>query len=250
VKFKKEVLLGIFVIVIMISAGVLLHNVFKRNEQSKFAARIADLEGRGGPPSSIDDLRRAIALYEERIEQHVRDAAQTGVYWRILAVRLQDKGLHNDAIDALERAVYYAPDDPALFYRIGLSASSLAKGGAFDFSGVANNGENKYYTMAEGAFLKAISLDSRYVKPLYALGVLYVFELGRPEEAIPLMEKYLELTVNDVDGMAILAHAYALTGQYNFALTLYDKILSITKDKDKRAAAEESRKRVMDAYYG
>jgi tetratricopeptide (TPR) repeat protein len=249
VKFKKEVLLGIFVIVIMISGVVLLHNVFKRNEQSKFAARIADFEGRGAPPSSIDDLRKAIALYEERIEQHVEDAAQTGVYWRILAVRLQDRGLHNDAIDALERAVYYAPEDPALFYRIGLSASSLAKG-AFDFSGGGNNGENKYYTMAEDAYLKAISLDSRYVKPLYALGVLYVFELGRPEEAIPIMERYLELTVNDVDGMAVLAHAYALTGQYNFALTLYDKILSITKDKDKRAAAEESRKRVMDAYYG
>jgi tetratricopeptide (TPR) repeat protein len=50
--------------------------------------------------------------------------------------------------------------------------------------------------------------------------------------------------------MAVLAHAYALTGQYQLALDYYDQILSITKDQYKRAAAEESRRMVMDAYYG
>jgi tetratricopeptide (TPR) repeat protein len=120
----------------------------------------------------------------------------------------------------------------------------------FSGSGSAGGDSERYYALAEDAYRKAIALDEKYVRPMYALGVLYVFELGRPEDAIPVMERYLDLTTNDVDGMAILAHAYALTSQYEFALNLYDRILSITKDKDKRAAVEESRRQVMDSYYG
>jgi tetratricopeptide (TPR) repeat protein len=248
-KVKKEVVTGIVVLVVIVAAITLVYRYGVNRERNQLARRVAELGNPGGPPETIEGLRKAIALYEEEIERYVKDAAQTGTYWRILATRLQDRGLHSEALRALERALYYFPQDPALLYLSGVSASRVAKG-SLDFEGNDPGGAERYYVLAEDAHRKAIALDSRYVKPLYALGVLYVFEMDRPADAIPLMERYLDLTTNDVDGMTILAHAYALVGQYEFALNLYDKILSITKDKAKRAGIEESRRQVMDSYYG
>jgi tetratricopeptide (TPR) repeat protein len=248
-KVKKQTVIGIFVVVILVAVFVLFSNYGTNKDRNQLARRIAELGNPGGPPQTIEGLREAIGLYEKQIEQHVKDAAQTGVYWKILATRLQDKGLHNEALQALEQAVFYTPSDSSLLYLTGISAARVAKG-FLDYSGSGNNGSGRYYALAEDAYRKAIALDERYIRPMYALGVLYVFELERPEDAIPVMERYLELSVNDVDGMAVLAHAYAMTARYEFALNLYDTIISTTKDKAKRAAAEESRRQVMDLYYG
>jgi tetratricopeptide (TPR) repeat protein len=248
-KVKKEIVIGIFTLVILIAGFTLLYNYGINSERNRFARRLAELGNPGGPPETIEGLREAIKLYEKQIEQHVKDAAQTGVYWKILATRLQDRGLHNDALQALEQAISYSPQDSSLLYLTGISAARVAKS-FLDFSGGDSGGSERYYALAEDAYRKAIALDERYIKPLYALGVLYVFELGRPQDAIPIMERCLTLAPNDVDSMAVLAHAYALTSQYESALDLYDRILSITKDKTKRAEVEESRRQVMESYYG
>jgi tetratricopeptide (TPR) repeat protein len=256
-KIGKDVLIGICVILVLTAGFTVVYNAMKGRERAGFARRIVAMGSKEGPPETIEGLRDAIGRYETQIERHVADAAKTGTYWRILAVRLQDRGLHNEALEALEHALEYYPADPALLYLTGLSALAVAKS-RLDFGSATGDAStsynpaagNRYYALAEDAWLKAIAMDDSYNKPRYTLGVLYVFELGRPEDAIPLMERYLALTVNDVDGMAILAHAYALTAQYQLALDYYDQILAITKDPNKRAVVEESRRVVMDEYYG
>jgi tetratricopeptide (TPR) repeat protein len=135
----------------------------------------------------------------------------------------------------------------------GVSASMAARG-AVDFPDGKPAGtpqRERYYALAETAFLRAIAMDSGYTRPLYALGVLYVFELDRPEDAIPHLVKYLDIALsNDVDGMFVLARAYFMTSEYQSALDLYDRILSITKDPAKKAEAERNRKYIMEVYYG
>lgn len=247
-KIKKEIVTGLCVIVVLAAGFTIVYKAMQGREQSGFARRIVSLGSKEGPPETIEGLRQAIARYETKIERHVADAARTGTYWRILAVRLQDKGLHNEALAALKRAIEYYPADPALLYLTGISSVAAARS-SLDFSGSGSESA-RLYALAEEAWLKAIAMDESYTRPRYTLAVLYVFELGRPQDAIPLMERYLDLTVNDADGMAVLAHAYALTGQYQAALDYYDQVISLTKDANKRAAAEESRRRVMDEYYG
>jgi tetratricopeptide (TPR) repeat protein len=249
IKIKREVVIGL--VVIAVAAGTLLgiYGFQKNRSRNNLAARISELGGKGGPPETIEGLRRAIALYEVQIEQHVRDAAQTAVYWKILATRLQDKGLHREALDALERAMDYSPLDQALPYMAGLSAAAIAKG-SLDFTGNAPAAAERYYRLAEAAYLKAVSLDGRYARPLYALGVLYVFELDRPEDALPLMARYMELTTNDVDGMFVMARAYVMTEQYQAALDLYDRIISVTRDAKKKQEAEQNKQYILGVYYG
>jgi tetratricopeptide (TPR) repeat protein len=247
-KDKKSILWGIVVMVIIASVVGGLYAYQKYKVRTDLAARIADISSKG-VPQSIDDLRTAIALYEKRIEEHVKDASQTGVYWKILATRFQDRGMHNEALAALERGVYYYPEDPTLQYLTGVSAAVVAKS-YLDFSG-SGAGAGRYYTLAETAYRNALKMDEEYTRAMYALGVLYVFELEKPEEAIPIMIRHNEIRKSDVDGMFVLARAYFMTGSYEEAIDTYNRIISVTKNKTKRSEAETNKQYVMDIlYYG
>jgi tetratricopeptide (TPR) repeat protein len=249
-KIRKEIALGIFVLIILASGAAALVGHLRSKDRSVLAGRIAALNPSNGPPETIAGLRTALKAYETRIEQHVKDAAQAGIYWKILAYRLQDKGLHNEALDALERAVYYNPADPALHYMVGISAGVVAKT-FLNFSNTSGNSErDRYYTLAETGYLRAITLDDRYGRPRYGLGVLYVFELGRPREAIPHLIRYLEMDRGDVDAMFILARAYYMIEAYRDAVGVYDAIIALTKDGEKRLEAQNNRQLVMDRIYG
>jgi tetratricopeptide (TPR) repeat protein len=215
-----------------------------RHEKSKvhqdLAKRIAELSPRGGPPETIEGLKTAIAAYEAQIELNVKEGAQTGVYWKILAVRLADRGMHRDALDALERALYYNSADPTLFYLSGDYASTVAAS-IVGFSGNADSEKAHFFQLAENSFLRAIELDNSYPKPRLGLGILYAFDLERPAEAILHLERYLEQISSDVKAMFVLARAYYMTQNYDRAIELYDRIIARSKDPKVKAEAQNNK---------
>ena len=247
-KIKKGVISALVVIVLIVAALAFAATREKNSGRNVLAQRIFDM-GSDNQGSSIEEIKSSIAAYEKRIEQHVKDAAQTGAYWKILAVRLQDRGLHREALDALEQAINYMPVDPALHYFTGISAGIMAKS-VHVFPGSDPGEKNRYFLLAENAFLRAIELDSRYLRPRYGLAVLYVFELERPEEAIPHLERCLEISRNDVDSMAVLARAYYMLDNLQAAVELYDRIISITKDEQKKLDAQNLRQFILGQMYG
>ena len=238
------------VIFLVLAAGITGIFVYKKiAERNSLAAQIAALSPRGAPPQSIEDLRKAIALYEKKIEAHVKDAAQTGIYWKILGSRLMDtrpgqKPLYNEALKALENAVRYYPEDETIHYLIGVASAALARSEYFSPAE-----QEEHYRLAEAAFLRAIDLQGRYTKALYGLGVLYVYNLDRPAEAVPYLELYVDINTRDTSGMFALASARALTQDYAGAVDLYDRILGLTKDQNVKENAERNKQQVMDAWY-
>jgi tetratricopeptide (TPR) repeat protein len=247
-KIKKDVLAGLCVVSLLAAGGVFLFQHQRNKNRSSLARRIAEL-GNGGPPETIEGLKTAIAAYEKQIEEQVKLAAQTGVYWKILATRLQDRGLHLEALEALERAVRYNPEDPVLHYLTGVSAGIAAKS-IHNFDGSADQEREGYLALAEAAYLRAIELDGRYIRPRYGLAVLYVFELNRPAEAVPHLERYLEISRSDVDAMFILARSYFMLENFRAALDLYDRIITLTRDENRRLEAENILRIVMGRLYG
>jgi tetratricopeptide (TPR) repeat protein len=263
--------IALIAVVIIIGFAVYGISMYQRfNRRGELAERIISISNPGGdapsyalgnansnirsgtqgvPPETIEGLRNAIGAYEKRIEKHVEDAARIGTYWKILAVRLQDRGLHGEALEALEQAVYYSPEDSSLQYSVGISAGIMAKSFHASF-GTGGRNQAEYLALAEKAFLRAIELDDRYLRPRYSLGILYVFELERPEEAIPHLEKCLEISRNDVDTMFIMARAFYMTKRYQEAVDLYDRIIILTRDEKKRADARNNRQLVLEQIYG
>ena len=249
-KITKGAVFGITVVIlIIIAAGV--YSLNQRNRiRDEFAGRIVSQGGSWwDKPDNIAELKTYIAAYEKRIERHVQDAASTATYWKILAVRLSDRGLHGQALEALERAIYYTPEDPLLHYYTGISAGIMAKS-LHLFPGSDNTDRNRYFSLAEQSFLRAIELDGRYLRPRYSLGVLYVFDLDRPQDAIPHLEFHLEISRNDVDTMFVLARAFYMLKNYQAALNLYDRIIRLTTSEEKRIDAQNNRQMIMGQMYG
>jgi tetratricopeptide (TPR) repeat protein len=248
-KIKKEILIGITVIFVL-AAGFYGMNFYGKNKnRTALARRVAELGVRGGgPPETIEGLKAAIAAYEERIDRHVKDAVQTALYWKILAIRLQDRSLHNEALEALEQAISYNPEDPALQYLTGVSSAIVAKS-FHDFAGTGAERE-RLFALSESAYLRSIELDDAYSKPRYGIGVLYIFELDRPQDAVPHILRYLEIATDDVDAMFLLARAYYMIEQFQDALELYDRIIVLTKkNANKRKEAENNRQIVLGQLY-
>ncbi|MFP3043515.1 tetratricopeptide repeat protein [Treponema primitia] len=248
-RVKKEVVVGLIVIALIVSLVAGFVGYTRNKQRDTLAGQIAALSPGNGPPETIQGLRTAIKAYEAKIAMHVKDVAQTGVYWKILAYRLQDKGLHGEALEALERAIDYNPVDAALHYMVGVSAGIVAKS-SLNFEGSSGNlSRDNYYTLAENGYLRAISLDERYVKPMYGLGVLYTFELGRPREAIPYLIRSLAISP-DADTMFVLARSYYMIESYREAVAVYERIIDFTKDTEKINEAQMNRQRVLDIIYG
>ena len=240
----------LIVVIIIVSIVVYWASMRERNRTiTEFANRIVSEGPVTDATESIDDVKRTIALYEKRIEQHVADAVKAGAYWKILAFRLQDVGLHGEALKALQQAINYTPADAALHNATGLSAGVMAKS-IHLFPGSDNTERQQYYEMAEDAYLRSIEIDGSYLRPRYGLGVLYVFELNRPEEAIPHLQLFLLTNRNDVDAMFVLARAYYMLENYTAAVELYDRIITLTRDEQRRIDAQNNRQIVMERIYG
>jgi tetratricopeptide (TPR) repeat protein len=248
----KEILIGLVVILVF---GWLVTYVYRYETSSKnkeLAKRIAELSPRGGPPETIDGLRQAIAIYENQIERNVREGAQTGIYWKILAIRLADKGLDSDALDALERAIYYNSEEPILFYLTGVSAAKVAQK-KIGFTANDREEKERYYQLSENAYLRALELDATYTKAMYGLAVLYAFELDRPQDAVVQLDRYLQIQKSDINAMFILARSYYMMRSFSSAIEVYERIVSRTKDQKIKEEAfknmdivRESRERMYE----
>jgi tetratricopeptide (TPR) repeat protein len=235
----KEIVIAIFVVA---AVSFLLYSLLQSDNKRKnkeLAKRIAELSPKGGTPETIEGLRKAIALYEIQIERNVKEGAQTGTYWKILAIRLADKGMHNDALQAFERAIYFISEDPVVYYLTGVSAGIVAKS-TVGFSASAEKDREHFFKLSENSYKRALELDATYTKPMYGLAVLYVFELNRPAEAIPILDRYLSMNTSDIQAMFILARAHAVTGNYKQAVEIYEKIISKSKKKDVQAEASNN----------
>ena len=246
---KRDVVFGIFALLII---GVVLYgvtNYLQNKNRTDLAKQIAALSPKRGPPETIEGLKAAIALYEAQIERNVKEGAQTGVYWKILAIRLKDKGMHRDALNAFERALQFSPEDPTLYFLIGDSASVEAAS-TLGFSGNSGTEKERYTRLAETAYLRSIQLDSAYPRPRLGLGILYTIDQNRAAEAVPHLERYVELAPNDIKGMFVLARAYYMTENYDSAVALYDRISARTKDPKVKAEAQNNKDTIRNLMYG
>jgi len=250
-KAKPSTVIKFILFITVVSAAITATMLTQRNRRVREFADyiISHGESRWAAPDSVRQLRASIAANERRIERHVQYAARGAHYWKLLAIRLQQRGLHGEALGALQRAIFYAPEDPMLHFYTGLSAAILARSFHL-FPGIVNTDRILHFELAESAFLRAIDLDDRYLRPRFSLGVLYVFELDRPEEAIPHLLRYLEISRNSIDTMFVLARAFFMVGMFREAIELYDRIIVLTSNDQTRLEAQRNRFIVLGYLHG
>lgn len=216
----------------------------------KSVKRLQFMEEKVSSPNTIEELEAAVAKFEKRVLDISEANSQIGIWYKMIATRYLDKQMYNEALKALEKAVLYYPTNQNLYYFIGVSAGFMAKA-SLDFEANGSRVKAEYYLkLSESAYKRAIELEPTYVRSLYGLSVLYLFDLNEAEKAIPLLQKVLSIETKHYDAMFLLARAYYMSYEFEKALDVYDKIISLSASEQRTRQAEENKKIVLDALYG
>jgi tetratricopeptide (TPR) repeat protein len=223
--------LGFFLAIGTIVGGVYFYNTrFQDNKRTEFAESMLDYGPRKATPKDIDELKVAIKQYEDAVDLHVRDAAQTGTYWRMLGTKFRDKKMNLEAIDAYSHGLEYYPQDEGLHYIMGVTAGETAKS-MYD-TPTRTGEQERMFTTAVNALQRAIEVSPTgdYPEARYSLAALYVMDLDRPADAVPLLTQYIETRPNDSQGMFLMARACYMTQRYNDAIDWYNRGIPLEKD--------------------
>ena len=216
----------LFVSLLLVSCGV----------ANKTIIRYQKMEEGVSSPTTVEELKDAIKKYQERVADIQLAQSQIGIWYKMLGTRYIDQKMYGEALKCFQEALKYYPDNQNLYYYVGVCAGYMSHS-AMDF-GASGSSEVRYnyLRLAEDAYLRAISIEDRYVRALYGLGVLYVFELDEPEKALPYLEKAVSIETRNIDALFVLARAYY--SSYEFE-----------KSAETKATAEENKKTVLDALY-
>lgn len=218
-------------------------------KSNKTIIRMQHLEEGVSSPTTIDELKDAIRKYEERVADIQLAQSQIGIWYKILATRYLDKKMYGEALKTFEKALEFYPQNQNLYYYVGLCAGYMSHASMdFDANGASEKRMN-YLRLSEDAYKRAIEIEPRYARALYGLSILYVFELGEDEKAVPLLERLLTIETKNIEAMFVLARAYYVTYEFDKAVAMYDQIISLTKSKERKAEAEANRQTVLDASY-
>ena len=229
----------LFVSLLLVSCGV----------ANKTIIRYQKMEEGVSSPTTVEELKDAIKKYQERVADIQLAQSQIGIWYKMLGTRYIDQKMYGEALKCFQEALKYYPDNQNLYYYVGVCAGYMSHS-AMDF-GASGSSEVRYnyLKLAEDAYLRAISIEERYVRALYGLGVLYVFELDEPEKAIPYLEKTVSIETRNIDALFVLARAYYSIYEFEKSAQVYDKIIATTKSAETKATAEENKKTVLDALY-
>lgn len=237
---KKKFLfvISIFAIFSFISCGV----------SNKTIMRYQKMEEGVSNPSTIEEYKAAIEKYQERVSDIQLANQQIGIWYKILGTKYVENKMYGEALKCFQSALEFYPDNQNLYYWVGVCAGYMSHQ-ALDYGASGNSTVRyNYLKLAEEAYLRAIKIEDKYVRALYGLGVLYVFELEEPEKAIPHLEKLLNIDTKNHDAMFVLASAYYLTYEFDKAIEMYDKIIATTKSSDVKSQAEANKQQILDEY--
>ncbi len=215
---------------------------------AKSVKRYQLLERGGKNPSTENELKDAIAKYEEDVLKVMLANEQIGIWHKLLATRYIEKQMYNEALESLQKAIEYFPTNQNLYYHTGISAGHMAKS-SLDFFGENSSKRQEYLTLAEQAYKRAIELQSDYTNAMYGLAVLYVFELEKPADAIPLLENLLDIEPKNNEAKFMLARAYYMNYDFANAVSVYEDIIATATNEQVRYDAEVNKEIALEALY-
>jgi tetratricopeptide (TPR) repeat protein len=226
----------------LLIAAVIFASCSKEDE--KIAERIAEFESpsyTASPDNArIAELERDVAKYKDMVEKKVNAADTLGTYYKLLALAYLDKAMYGKALEAIEDAIRIHPEQHGLFIYRGISAARFAKA-------LKNEAErDQYMRIAEDSYLRAIAIDPSSTQAMYGLAVLYIYELDKAENALPLVEGILRRESKNVDAMFLLAAVHYLMGNTEAALEAYDKIIATSDAGTRRDEARKNKERIFE----
>ncbi len=230
--------------------GIFILGITSCSPSMNTVKRMQKMEEGVSNPTTKEELEEAIKKYDARAMDLVATQAQEGIWFKILGTRYLDQGMYTKALEAFQQSVVFYPDNANLYYWIGVCAGYLANSQLdYQAQGSRENDRKRlnYLRLSESAYERALSIDPRYYRAMYGIGVLYAFELmDESEKAIPYLERFLQTQTRDTNAMFVLARVYYMNYEFEKAISLYDQIITLKPNAEKVSEAEARKKDVLD----
>lgn len=187
----------------------------------------------------IKELTKDIRKIEKELDETLEKYQKVGNFQRALGVKMMHYRMYFKAYEHFTNALEFYPNSEMLHYYRGIAASQYAL--SQDVDTIRNDFMNRALKSHE----YSIELNPGFTKGLYALSILYVYELDRMDEAKPLLDRLLSISTREFDAMLLRALLYERDGELNAALDLYDRVLLLSKKSDHIVKAETNRDKIL-----
>lgn len=236
-------------LLMLLLTGAVLAMTGCSDAQDRILRRLVatDSEGYKGEEVSeerVAELERHVRQYHDRVVELVKKQGELGILYRMLALQYVDGQMYGPALANLEKGLDIYPNNHTMLYYAGLCAGQLAK--AEPDEGARREGLRE----AAHYYRRAIALRSSYVEARYALAVLYVFELERAEEAVPHLQRVLEVQEGHTRAKFLLARVRTEQGRLEEAARLYAEIAAESGVAEQQRRARENREELLQRMGG
>lgn len=190
----------------------------------------------------IDSVKAEIAgaITESQNKINTNTERENIVVTETLAYRFLDSKMYMEALDYFEKAIEIFPENELLFYYAGLSSAKISKSIIRD-----NELQYNWLLKTEKYYKRAIEIYPYYSDAIYALSILYVYELNLPLEAEEYLVQLKELEQENTSARFLLANVFYMTGRYEEALLEYNDILKIADTDEVRENAIHNQKEII-----
>jgi cytochrome c-type biogenesis protein CcmH/NrfG len=206
---------------------------------------LESLKGTRPDLNTIDGLKKAIEQNKAEVEKKVSANQNLGVYYKMLALKYIDNEMYGLALDALTQAIKIFPENEQLFYYAAISSARMAKADVTDQKAI-----DAGLATAEVYYKRAIFLDPTYVNAMYGLAVLYAEEMGRPEDAEPLLKQILEREPRNFDALFLIARVEYQLARPEQAIDYYNRIIDSKPPASFQKQAESNKLQIQEELYG
>jgi tetratricopeptide (TPR) repeat protein len=188
--------------------------------------------------ATVEELLESIEVLEEEVVRTVDAGERLVTSYTMVGVAYMERELYGLAEEFFRKVLDYQPRNRLVVYRLGLCSSQVA------LSIMEPEARSRELEEAEDYYLYALTLDTKYDEALYALAVLYIFEMDKASEAEPYLLRLLEGESRHFEGMFLLARVYVLQGRIDDAIALYDRIIDESNNDGQVRQATLNRQRL------
>ncbi len=225
---------------------VLLPGCGQRNpsgEALDFLRRTEGREYQGQEVSRerIQELEADIEEYQDDVEEVVRKLSEVAVFRKLLAEEFLEQEMYGPALENLQAAMELQPANAVLFHLAGITSAQTAQAFVEDPAR-----REEYLRQAESYYLRALELDGEYRECLYAISVLYVYELEEPASAEQYIEALLRIDPENTRARFVRARMLVELGRLEDAADLYGQIAEDANSRDQRRRALENRRQLLE----
>jgi len=234
------------VVILVVAAAVVFTGC--NEEQKRILNRLMNTEtgqysGEEVDTQRVSELEEHVERFSDEVQDLVEETGKLGIYYKMLALEYMDQEMYGPAREYFLKSLEIYPSNHVVQYYTGLASAQTVGAQASEAQRTSRLEEAAYH------YQRAAELKRNYFEALYALSVLYIFELDRALEAEEYVQRALEVRPGSQKTRFLLAAIRVRQNRYEEAIEIYDQIIEETEDATMQQRARENREQLLGGGY-